>query len=67
MEMKSFHQSFFDESFLKVKYHRNCKIPLCKKKTKINLFDSKHGAYKGCLFETRGITPGVGTPILCGL
>ena len=60
MEMKSFHLSFLDESFLKVKYHPPCKIPLCKKKTKIDLFDSKNaGAYKGCFFETRGLTPGV--------
>ena len=60
MKMKSFHLSFLDESFLKVKYHPTCKIPLCKKKkTKIDLFDSKHGAYKGCFFETRGLTPGV--------
>ena len=59
MEMKSFHLSFLDQSFLKVKYHPTCKIPLCKKKTKIDLFDSKHGVYKGCFFETRGLTPGV--------
>ena len=65
--MKSFHLSFLDESFLKVKYHPTCKIPLRKKNTKIDLFNSKHGACKGCLFETRGIAPGVGTPILCGL